>query len=230
MKHNTLAALFTGIANAIRSKGATGDIIADDFPDMIDAITTGYEVQSVDNGDGTQTLVIDGEGGGGGSGGGLPDYPYDAGNYLSYAVYENSMYPYMNRKGYKERRRLSFEGLDNYSDDYAGSDDPNTWCTTGYIPFELGDSFSFSGMYIARSKSDAAHEYHHARTIIFDEDFNYLESKYMSNLVEYSQNTYTTDGNSVSSVTINYAGSKSTNARYIRFGFVKTGTPYITKN
>lgn len=40
MKHNTLAALFTGIANAIRSKGATGDIVADDFPDMIEAIKT----------------------------------------------------------------------------------------------------------------------------------------------------------------------------------------------
>ena len=41
-KHATLASLFTAIANAIRGKtGGSGTIIADDFPDMIDGISTG---------------------------------------------------------------------------------------------------------------------------------------------------------------------------------------------
>lgn len=42
--HTTLASLFTAIANAIRGKtGATGEIVADDFPDAISLIQTGLD-------------------------------------------------------------------------------------------------------------------------------------------------------------------------------------------
>lgn len=41
-KYTTLASLFTAIADAIRAKnGGSGKIVADDFPDMIDQISTG---------------------------------------------------------------------------------------------------------------------------------------------------------------------------------------------
>ena len=41
-KHNTLFELFTSIANSLRRKtGATGTIIADDFPTVIDGLSTG---------------------------------------------------------------------------------------------------------------------------------------------------------------------------------------------
>lgn len=44
-KHKTLSELFTAIADAIRSKtGGAEDIVADDFPEQIEAIPTGITV------------------------------------------------------------------------------------------------------------------------------------------------------------------------------------------
>lgn len=41
-KYNTLTALFTAIANSIRGKtGGSGKIVADDFPSVIDSLSTG---------------------------------------------------------------------------------------------------------------------------------------------------------------------------------------------
>lgn len=41
-KYSTLTALFTAIANSLRSKtGSTGKIVADDFPSVIDSLSTG---------------------------------------------------------------------------------------------------------------------------------------------------------------------------------------------
>ena len=41
-KYTTLKALFTAIANSLRSKtGSTGTIVADDFPSVIDSLSTG---------------------------------------------------------------------------------------------------------------------------------------------------------------------------------------------
>lgn len=41
-KYSTLTALFTAIANSLRSKtGSTGSIVADDFPSVIDSLSTG---------------------------------------------------------------------------------------------------------------------------------------------------------------------------------------------
>ena len=41
-KHSTLTALFAAIANSLRSKtGGTGTIVADDFPTVIDGLSTG---------------------------------------------------------------------------------------------------------------------------------------------------------------------------------------------
>ena len=44
VKYPTLTALFSAIANSLRSKtGTTGTIVADDFPSVIDGISTGVE-------------------------------------------------------------------------------------------------------------------------------------------------------------------------------------------
>ena len=41
--HTTLSSLFTAIANAIRAKtGSTATIVADDFPEAITSIQTGF--------------------------------------------------------------------------------------------------------------------------------------------------------------------------------------------
>lgn len=54
-KYTTLSALFTAIANAIRSKtGGSGKIVADDFPDMIGRISTGITPT------GTKTITTNG--------------------------------------------------------------------------------------------------------------------------------------------------------------------------
>lgn len=58
----TLAELFKKIADAIRSKNnTTGSITATQFPDEIEKIESGgaeFNIESIDNGDGTQTLSI----------------------------------------------------------------------------------------------------------------------------------------------------------------------------
>lgn len=54
-KYTTLSALFTAIANSIRSKtGGSGKIVADDFPDMIGRISTGITPT------GTKTITANG--------------------------------------------------------------------------------------------------------------------------------------------------------------------------
>ena len=46
--HTTLVSLFTAIADAIRAKnGTNGKIVADNFPDEIANITTGFKVNSI---------------------------------------------------------------------------------------------------------------------------------------------------------------------------------------
>ena len=55
-KHNTLSELFTAIANSLRRKtGATGTIIADDFPTVIDGLSTGGITPT-----GTKTITTNG--------------------------------------------------------------------------------------------------------------------------------------------------------------------------
>ena len=46
--HTTLTSLFSDIADAIRAKGATGSIVADNFPDAIAAINTSGATSSVE--------------------------------------------------------------------------------------------------------------------------------------------------------------------------------------
>lgn len=54
-KYTTLTSLFTAIANSIRSKtGGSGKIVADDFPSMIDGISTGIKPT------GTKTITANG--------------------------------------------------------------------------------------------------------------------------------------------------------------------------
>ena len=49
-KHETLSALFSAIANAIRGKTGTSDsIVADDFPSAIDNIETGVKLPELTN-------------------------------------------------------------------------------------------------------------------------------------------------------------------------------------
>ena len=64
-KNNNLTDFLTDVANAIRTKKGTSALIdPQDFSDEIASIQggiEGYNVESVDNGDGTQTLVITGE-------------------------------------------------------------------------------------------------------------------------------------------------------------------------
>lgn len=55
-KYNTLTALFTAIANSLRSKtGSTGKIVADDFPSVIDSLSTGGITPT-----GTKTITTNG--------------------------------------------------------------------------------------------------------------------------------------------------------------------------
>lgn len=55
-KYNTLTALFTAIANALRGKtGGTGAIVADDFPDVINGLSTGGITPT-----GTKTITSNG--------------------------------------------------------------------------------------------------------------------------------------------------------------------------
>lgn len=55
-KHSTLSELFTAIANSLRRKtGATGAIIADDFPTVIDGLSTGGITPT-----GTKTITTNG--------------------------------------------------------------------------------------------------------------------------------------------------------------------------
>lgn len=55
-KHNTLTALFNDIANSLRGKtGGSGKIIADDFPAVIDSLSTGGITPS-----GTKTITANG--------------------------------------------------------------------------------------------------------------------------------------------------------------------------
>lgn len=55
-KYNTLTALFTAIANSLRSKtGGTGKIVADDFPTVIDGLSTGGITPT-----GTKTITSNG--------------------------------------------------------------------------------------------------------------------------------------------------------------------------
>lgn len=55
-KYNTLAALFTAIANSLRGKtGGTGKIVADDFPSVIDGLSTGGITPT-----GTKTITANG--------------------------------------------------------------------------------------------------------------------------------------------------------------------------
>lgn len=65
-KNNNLTDFLTDVADAIRTKKGTSALIdPQNFSDEIASIETGgiegYNVESVDNGDGTQTLVITGE-------------------------------------------------------------------------------------------------------------------------------------------------------------------------
>lgn len=56
-KYTTLNALFTAIANALRGKtGSTGKIVADDFPSVIDSLSTGGITPS-----GTKNITTNGE-------------------------------------------------------------------------------------------------------------------------------------------------------------------------
>lgn len=55
-KYTTLTGLFTGIADALRRKtGSTGSIIADDFPSVIDSLSTGGITPT-----GTKTITTNG--------------------------------------------------------------------------------------------------------------------------------------------------------------------------
>lgn len=55
-KYNTLSALFTAIANSLRSKtGGSGKIVADDFPTVIDGLSTGGITPT-----GTKTITANG--------------------------------------------------------------------------------------------------------------------------------------------------------------------------
>lgn len=55
-KYTTLTALFAAIANALRSKtGGTGTIVADDFPSVIDSLSTGGITPT-----GTKTITANG--------------------------------------------------------------------------------------------------------------------------------------------------------------------------
>lgn len=55
-KYSTLTALFTAIANSLRSKtGSTGSIVADDFPSVIDGLSTGGITPT-----GTKTITTNG--------------------------------------------------------------------------------------------------------------------------------------------------------------------------
>lgn len=55
-KYNTLTALFTAIATALRGKtGGTGSIVADDFPSVIDGLSTGGITPT-----GTKTITTNG--------------------------------------------------------------------------------------------------------------------------------------------------------------------------
>ena len=55
-KYSTLTALFTAIANSLRGKtGSTGKIVADDFPSVIDSLSTGGITPS-----GTKTITANG--------------------------------------------------------------------------------------------------------------------------------------------------------------------------
>ncbi len=55
-KYTTLKALFTAIANSLRSKtGSTGSIVADDFPSVIDSLSTGGITPT-----GTKTITTNG--------------------------------------------------------------------------------------------------------------------------------------------------------------------------
>lgn len=56
-KYPTLKALFTAIANSLRSKtGSTGKIVADDFPSVIDSLSTGGITPT-----GTKSITTNGE-------------------------------------------------------------------------------------------------------------------------------------------------------------------------
>lgn len=56
-KYNTLTELFTAIANSLRGKtGGTGKIVADDFPSVIDGLSTGGITPT-----GTKTITTNGE-------------------------------------------------------------------------------------------------------------------------------------------------------------------------
>ena len=58
-KYSTLTALFTAIANSLRTKTkTTGTIIADDFPTVIDSISVGVEGGIVPTG--TKTITTNG--------------------------------------------------------------------------------------------------------------------------------------------------------------------------
>lgn len=55
-KYNTLTALFTAIANSLRGKtGGSGKIVADDFPSVIDSLSTGGITPT-----GTKTITANG--------------------------------------------------------------------------------------------------------------------------------------------------------------------------
>ena len=55
-KYSTLTALFTAIANSLRGKtGSTGSIVADDFPSVIDSLSTGGITPT-----GTKTITTNG--------------------------------------------------------------------------------------------------------------------------------------------------------------------------
>lgn len=58
-KYSTLTALFSAIANSLRAKtGTSGTIIADDFPSVIDGISTGVEGGIIPTG--TKTITTNG--------------------------------------------------------------------------------------------------------------------------------------------------------------------------
>ncbi len=63
VKHTNLKDLFTAIANAIRAKTGSNDmIVADNFPTAIEALDAGnngqYNIASIQNDDGTQMIAI----------------------------------------------------------------------------------------------------------------------------------------------------------------------------